>query len=184
MIKRAVITVVAVLMLASVALANGDHGGPGGPGGPGPGDFGMGGPGGGIVGSDGTIYITREASTSTSTSHVFEVVAIRSTGTTAFTATLPSGGRDVRLSGTNLLTVADTTASGATSPTSQITAISTASGSTAWTLAIDGRVNGLEPFSGGTYVFIVKPAATSGGTATRTLKAVSNGGAVLWSVTL
>ena len=182
MIKRAVIAVVAVLMLASVAMANGDHGGPGGPGGPG--DFGLGGPGGAIVGSDGTIYITREAASSTSTSRVFEIVAIRSTGTTAFTATLPSGARNAQLSGTNLLTVTDTTASGATSPTSQITAISTANGSTAWTLAIDGRVNGLEPFSGGTYVFIVKPAATSGGTATRTLEAVSNAGAVLWSVTL
>lgn len=183
MMKRAVIAVVAVMMVAGAAMANGDHGGPGGPGG----DHGpaFGGPGGGaIIGSDGTIYITREAASSTSTSRVFEVVAIRSTGTTAFTATLPSGAGHVDLSGTNLLAVTDTTASGATSPTSLITAISTTTGATGWTLAIDGRVGGLEPFSGGTYVQIHKPAATTGGTATRTLEAVSNAGAVLWTVTL
>lgn len=185
MIKRAVIAVVAVMMLTSVAMANGEHGGSaGGPGGPGE-ERGFGGPGGGaIVGSDGTIYITREAASSTSGNRVFEVVAIRSTGTTAFTATLPSGASHVELSGTNLLAVTDTTASGATSPTSKITAISTATGATAWTLAIDGRVQGLEPFSGGTYVQIVKPATTTGGSATRTLEAVSNSGSVLWTVTL
>src|SRR5260221_3347113 len=182
MLKRAVVAVVAVMMLSGVAMANGDHGGPGGPG---PSDFGgLGGPGGAIVGSDGTIYITREAATSTSSNRVFEVVAIRSTGTTAFTATLPSGARHVELSGTNLLTVTDTTASGATSPTSEITAISAATGATAWTLNIDGRVTGIEPFSGGTYVTIVKPAATTGGAATRTLEAVSASGSVLWSVSI
>ncbi len=115
---------------------------------------------------------------------MFEVVAIRSTGTTAFTATLPSGSRHVDLSGSNLLAVTDTTASGATSPTSEITAISTATGATAWTLNIDGRVTGIEPFSGGTYVTIVKPAATTGGAATRTLEAVSASGSVLWSVSI
>lgn len=181
MIKRAVIAVMAVMLVAGAAMANGEHGGPGGPGG----ELGLGGPRGeAIIGSDGTIYITREAAASTSSSRVFEVVAIRSTGATAFTATLPSGAGHVELSGTNLLAVTDTTASGATSPTSQITAISTSTGATAWTLAIDGRVTSLEPFSGGTYVQIVKPAATTGGSATRTLEAVSNTGSVLWSVTL
>jgi hypothetical protein len=79
MIKRAVTAVVAVMMLAGVAMANG-NGGPSADG-----FFGFGGPGGAIVGSDGSLYLTREAASSTRSNRVFEVVAIRPTGTTAFT---------------------------------------------------------------------------------------------------
>jgi outer membrane protein assembly factor BamB len=185
MIKRLLLSMLFVTMTAGLAFANG-HGGPGGAGGPGggPGDFGREGGGPLLVGSDGTVYIVRAAASSTAANPVEELVAIRSTGTTAFTVTLPSGAHGVELSGTNLLTVVNTTASGATSPTSQIVAISTATGATAWTLNIDGRVASLEPFSGGTYVVVVKPATTSGGTATRTLEAVSNSGSVLWSVAI
>lgn len=178
MIKRAVTAVVAVMLLTGVALANGNAEPSA------DGLFAFGGLGGAIVGSDGSLYLTREASSSTRSNRVFEVVAIRSTGTTAFTTALPSGADHVELSGSNLLAVTDTTASRGASPTSAITAISTASGATAWTLNIDGRVTGILPFNGGTYVTFVKPAATSGGTATRTLEAVSDSGAVLWSMAL
>jgi outer membrane protein assembly factor BamB len=182
MIKRVLTAALALMMTAGLALAN-ERGGPGGAGGPGP--RGEDGPHGNLtVGSDGTVYFVRAAATSTAATPVSEVVAIRSTGATAFTATLPSGAHGVELSGANLLTVTDTTVTGAATPTEKITAISTSTGATAWTLNIDGRVASLEPFSGGTYVLIFKPAATSGGTATRTLEAVSGSGAVLWSVTL
>jgi outer membrane protein assembly factor BamB len=182
MMKRVLAATFALMMMAAVAMADG-HGGPGGSGGPGGerGDFGA--HANLTVGSDGTVYITRAAATSTAASPLFEVVAIRSTGATAWTATLPTGSRDVELSGTNLLTVTDTTASGAATPTEKITAISAATGVVVWTLSIDGRVSSLEPFSGGTYVVVVKPSTTSGGTSTRTLEAVSSAGAVLWSVT-
>jgi hypothetical protein len=184
MIKRALTAALALMMTAGLALAN-ERGGPGGAGGPGGGPRGEEGPHGNLtVGSDGTVYIVRAAATSTAATQVFEVVAIRSTGTTAFTTTLPSGAHGVELSGANLLAVTDTTVTGAATPTEKITAISTSAGATAWTLNIDGRVASLEPFSSGTYVIIFKPAATSSGTATRTLEAVSSSGAVLWSVTL
>ena len=67
---------------------------------------------------------------------------------------------------------------------STITAISTASGATAWTKSIAGRVGELAPFSGGTYVFVTVPAATSGGSATHSIVAIDNNGNTLWTVTL
>ena len=165
MIKKLMLSLLFVTMTAGLAFADG-HGGPGGAGGPG--EYGREGGGPLLVGSDGTVYIVRAAGSSTAANRVEELVAIRSTGTTAFTVTLPSGAHEVELSGTNLLTVINTTASGAT----------------AWTLNIDGRVTSLEPFSGGTYVVVVKPPTTSGGTANRTLEAVSNSGTVLWSIAI
>jgi len=65
-----------------------------------------------------------------------------------------------------------------------LTAISTASGATAWTKAIAGRIGDLAPFNGGTYVFVTVPATTSGGSATHSIVAVDNNGNTLWTVTL
>jgi hypothetical protein len=185
--KRLLIAVFAMTLVAGAAVANeGGHGG--GPGN-GPADLGRdGGDHGAIVGSDGTVYVVKASSTTTSgtTTVTRQVVAIRSTGTTAWTATLPAGARDLELSGPNLITVTEsaTTTGGITTVTSTLTAISTNSGATAWTRTIDGRVGELTPFSGGTYVFVAKPATTSGGSATHSLVAVGNDGAVLWTVSL
>lgn len=174
--KKAVLAV-AFLMLAAVAGAH-DHGsnGMGGPG------NGPGGPEGGLtVGSDGTVYVTSEATSNGTTTA--SVTAISPAGTTLWTATLPGRGRLV-LSDGNLIQVTKTEATSTTAASSTLTAISTVTGKTAWTLTANGIVGELHPFSGGTYAVVVTPAATSGANATRTLEAISNSGAVLWSVPL
>lgn len=176
--KKTLITTIAMLMLASLAIANG--GGHGGLGGPGPGDFGEGNL---LVASDGTVFLTHTVVDTATRTATTTVTAIRSTGTTAWTATLANRDGHLVLSGSNLLSVTVTAASGET-VSSTITALSTASGAVAWTRTISGRVTELEPFSGGTYAIVVVPATTSGGTATRQLVAIGNDGSVLWTVTV
>ena len=161
--KKVSVVFAALLMVAAVASAQ--HGG-----GPGPG--GDRGPGGdAIVGSDGTIYIT----------HGTAITAVRSTGTVAWTATLSTAGH-VTLSDGNLIVENATRASDGT-VTMTLTAISTASGATAWTKTINGHAE-LFPFSGGTYAIVVVPATTSGGTATRSLIGISNSGSTLFTLAL
>src|SRR5438067_2948976 len=175
--KKTGIAVLALLMIATFAVAN-DHGapGPGGPGGHGPG-------GGGYfdVADDGTVIITRAAASSTAASPVAEVVAIRN-GAIAWTSTLPSVHTEVEPSGTQVLEAYDTTATGATTPTTTIKALSLSNGAAAWTLGITGRVENLTPYSGGTYAVVIIPATTTGGTATRNLVAISSTGAVTSTV--
>ena len=161
--KKVSVVFVALLMVAAVASAQ--HGG-----GPGPG--GEHGPGGGaIVGSDGTIYITNGTA----------ITAVRSTGTVAWTATLSAAGH-VTLSDGNLIAENATRASDGT-VTTTLTAVSTASGATAWTKTINGHAE-LFPFSGGTYAIVVVPPTTSGGTATRSLIGISNSGSTLFTLAL
>ena len=178
--KKTGMAVLALLMAATFAAAN-DH-----PGAPGPaaGTAGHGPEGEGAyldVASDGTVIITRSAASSTSTNPVAELVAIRN-GAVAWTATLPSPRTETEISGAQVIEVIDSTASGATTPTTMLTALSTANGTQAWTLNITGRVNRLTPFSGGTYAVVLIPAATSGGTPTRNLVAISGSGVVLSTV--
>ncbi|MBV8517347.1 MAG: hypothetical protein JO197_08080 [Acidobacteria bacterium] len=184
--KRTLVLVLAMWMIAAVASANG-----GGHGGPPPsgfddrgGDHG-GGPGGEplIVGTDGTVYITRGITDSATNTTTTTVSAITPAGATAWTVTLPSGRGPLLLSGSNLLTVRETEASDG-SETSTITAIATSNGATAWTLNLNGDVTGLRPFSGGTYATVVVPPATSTASPTRSLVAISNSGTILWTVTL
>ena len=174
--KRLITAVSALLLIATVAVAN-DHGGPG-----------FGGPNDGfggspiLVGSDGTVFVTHttvDTSTHTATS---TITAIGSNGTTKWTATLTNAGRLV-LSGSNLLTVSEARPSGS-SVTSTLTAISAATGATAWTKTITGAVEDLIPFNGGTYAVVIVPAATSGGSATRSLTAIDNNGNTLWTVSV
>ena len=171
---------IAVMMFAALAFANGpEHGG--GPGGPG--DFG-GGPGGLTVDSNGTIYLTVETAAGTSTTApAFAIKAIGSAGATLWTSANFSG-EHFELVNSNLIGVSVTRATSTTAASSTITALSTATGTQAWTLAVDGIVTDIHPFSGGFYAVVVTPAATSGASATRTLEAISNSGTVLWKVTL
>jgi hypothetical protein len=179
--KRILIAVFALTLVTGAAFAQHGPGGPGGPAGDhGPGDRGP--EGGLIVGSDGTVFLIQPSSTSTSAAPSFTVKAIRSSGSTAWTATFNGPGH-LELSGSNLLQVSSTTASDGT-VSSTITAISAASGTVAWTRTLSGRVQELRPFSGGTYAVAVVPAATSGGTATRSLVAIGNDGSVLWTVSI
>jgi hypothetical protein len=178
--KRVLIALLAISMMTGVAFA---HDGPPPGGGHGPGDGGGRDGGGGIiVASDGSAYVTKASSTSTSAAPSFVLAAIRSTGSTAWSVTI-NGRPDLTLSGSNLINVAEATASDGT-VTSTLTAYSTASGTAVWTRTLNGRVQDLRPFSGGTYAVVVVPATTSGGTPTRSLVAIGNDGSVLWTVAI
>jgi hypothetical protein len=175
--KKTGIAVLALLMAATFAVAN-EHGG--GPGGPGPGR-GFEGDDHLNVAADGTVIITRAAASNTTANPVAEVVAIRN-GAIAWTSTLPSPHADVVISGTQVIEVYDNTATGATTPTTALRALSLSNGAQAWTLSITGRVTDLTPFSGGTYAVVVIPATTTGGTATRNLVAISSSGTITSTV--
>lgn len=176
--KRIAILTLSLLLTAGVASARGGHGGPG------PGDDGRG-PGGGgnaIVASDGTIFVTRTVSDSATGDATTQIVAVSPSGATLWTQSVTGGRGHFVLSGSNLLSVSDSSTD--TAAASTITARAIATGAVAWTVNLSGRVTDLEPFSGGTYAIVVTPAATEGGTATRSLVAISSSGATLWTVAL
>jgi len=172
--KRIVILTLSLLLTAGIAEARGG-GHPGGPGG---------GPDGGnaIVASDGTIFVMRVVTDSATDTSTAQIIAVSSSGATLWTQTISEGRGRLLLSGSNLLSVSGSSTDSATSST--ITARSTATGAVAWTATVSGRVTDLEPFSGGTYAIVVTPPATEGGTATRSLVAISSSGATLWTVAL
>lgn len=177
--KRALIAFLAVMMIAGGAFAQGGGGGRGGHG-PGGDD---GGPGANLIVTDnGTVFIVNTARDSATDTSTTTIKAISTSGATLWTATLSSGRGHLFLSGGNLLSVTDSSTT--TAVQSTITAIATATGATAWTLNVAGRVQGLEAFSGGTYAVVVVPPAAEGGAATRSLVAISNSGTILWSVAL
>jgi hypothetical protein len=178
--KKTITVALALMMAATLAVAN-DHGAPGGPGGPGGPGRGVEGDGHLSVAADGTVVVTRAAATSTTANPVAEVVAIRN-GAIVWSATLPSPRADVEISGSQVIEVTDTTASGASSPTTGLTALSLSNGAQAWTLNITGRVTDLTPYSGGTYAVVIIPAATTGGTPTRNLVAISTSGTITSTV--
>lgn len=178
--KRILTATLVMLLTAGVALANGPGGrGPGGPGGPN--DGGMPGGGNAIVAADGTLFVTRRVVDTATNTSTTQLIAITTAGSTAWTVTLTDNGH-FRLSGSNLLSVSSSATD--TAVTSTVTARSTATGAVAWTATINGRVTDLEPFSGGTYAIVVTPAATTGGTATRSVVALSNSGTTLWTAAI
>jgi hypothetical protein len=175
--KKTITLALALMMAATLAVAN-EHGGPGGPGGPG---RGVEGDGHLSVAADGTVVVTRAAASSTTATPVAEVVAIRG-GAIVWSKTLASPRSDVEISGAQVIEVTDTTASGASSPTTTLTAFALSTGAQAWTLNITGRVNDLTSYSGGTYAVVIIPATTTGGTPTRNLVAISTGGTITSTV--
>lgn len=180
--KKAAASVLALMMMASVALGDGrPQGGPGGPGPRPAGVEGRDGAGDVQVAADGTVYITRTVVDNTAGTITTQVTAVRSTGTVAFTVSL-AGQRHLFLSGNNLISISETSTGGVVSTT--LSGISATSGAATWTRTIAGRVTSLEAFSGGTYAIVIAPAATAGGTATRSLVAIGNDGSLLWTVTL
>ncbi len=184
--KRVLIAFLAVMMIAGAAFAQG--GAPGGGRRPGQGGPGGGGeergPGGNVIVADnGTVFaVADDPGDLQAPSPSMEIKAISTTGATLWTSTLSNRRGRLVLSGSNLLSVSDSSTDAAASST--ITAISTASGATAWTLNITGRITDLEPYSGGTYAVVVTPAATDDAPPTRSLVAISNSGTVLWSASL
>jgi hypothetical protein len=171
--KRLSVAVLALLMTASLAYANGGGGHRGAPGGDAPAGGNL------IVAADGTVLVTRTVTDSATNTSTTTLTAFNTAGVQAWSVTLTDRGHFV-LSGSNLLSVAE----GATEGTSVITARSLSTGAVAWTVNITGRVTDLETFNGGTYAVVVVPPATTGGTATRSLIAISNTGATLWTKAL
>jgi hypothetical protein len=190
--KKVLTAAFAFLMVASIAAANGPGHGPGGSGDMGGmrgdmggmrGDMG-GGPGGNLtVSSNGTVFLTSSTYDSATSTSTTTIKAISASGTVLWTKTLTNARGHFELSGSNLLNVSETAATDGT-VTSTITAISGATGATAWTKTVTGHVGSLTPFSGGTYAVVVVPASTTGGTATRSLIAISDSGATLWTLAL
>jgi hypothetical protein len=177
--KKTGIAVLALLMTATLAVAN-DHGGPGGSAN-GFGGRGIEADGHLNVAADGTVIVRRAAASSTTANPVAEIIAIRN-GAIAWSATLASPRTEVELSGAQVIEVTDTTASGASTPTTGLTALNVSNGAQAWTLSITGRVEDLTPYSGGTYAVVIIPATTTGGTATRNLVAISSTGVITSTV--
>lgn|SRR5262245_4169382 len=169
--KKIAVAFLALFMMATIASAQ--HGGGHGPGGGPREGFGPGGP--ALVGSDGTLFIVSGDDASTT------IKAISSTGTVAWTSTVAVEGH-VIISDGNLIVESDARASDGT-VTTTLTAISAASGATAWTKTINGHVH-LVPFSGGTYAIVTVPPATSGGSATRSVIGISNSGSTLFTLAL
>jgi hypothetical protein len=97
--KKTGIAVLALLMVATFAVADG-HGGPGPAGGPG--GRGIEGDGHLSVAADGTVIVKRAAASSTTATPVAEVIAIRN-GAIAWSATLPSPRSQVELSGSQVI---------------------------------------------------------------------------------
>jgi hypothetical protein len=183
--KRFIIAVLATTLLAMPLSARGGGNGgnnPNGGNGGGPHGPGIGRDNGAnvIVAADGTVFVVRATVDSTTNAVTRTVTAITPAGATAWTANLPANHGRLVLSGSNLLTLSDA-ADGTVNTT--ITALSTATGAVSWTLNVAGRVQELEAFSGGTYAVVVTPATTTAA-ATRSLVAISNSGAILWTVAL
>ncbi len=163
-------------------------------------------PGGAIVGSDGTIFLVRQTDSNNDGLFTPEVVAIRPTGATAWTAALERGMVTLRLSvsGSNLLAAWQAYEVGMGSdldpnatPKSQLVAFSALTGVVAWRLDIEGFIADIEPFSGGTYVVTAKRpdfdempgrggmhAPGDGQNGSSQLIAVNNDGKILWTVPL
>jgi hypothetical protein len=112
-----------------------------------------------------------------------QVERITSSGAVAWTITIADRRERLVLSGSNLISVTESTAPDGT-VSSTLTGISTSSEAAAWTRTLTGRVLELEPFSAGTYAIVVAGATTTSGSATRSLVAIGNDGSVLWTATL
>lgn len=200
--SRMIIAVAASLLAAHIATAQmggGMHGGSGTSGGMGYGSDMMGRL--LTVGADGVVYTLRGVTTTTGVPRV-EVVAIRPTGTTAWTATVDGRMTRLELSG-NLVLVASGNGgmgmdrgNGSTDEKSRLVALSAASGAVQWQVEIDGVAMAIEPFAGGVYALVVKwEGTTSGGTGMhrgaigtktvkRSLAAFDTAGKLLWTLPL
>lgn len=144
-------------------------------------DFGRGGDEGLLFSSDGTVYIVRSMSTTTTAA---EMVAISSSGVVVWRSAMTSGRGHLVLSGSNLINVTGNAATTTAAATSTLTAMSAATGTQVWMLTFDGRVGDLRPFSGGTYAVVVAPSATAGTAPSRMLVGISNSGTVLFKVAI
>lgn len=143
-----------------------------------------------VVGTDGVLYVVRNVLSATNTP-AGEVVAIRPSGTIAWTAKLQSVVHRVEFAGASVLVATGPAMGGmgrwpvGGALTSSVVALSAASGSVVWQTALDGVVTGIEPFASGAYVLIHVPNVSSTTMSVkRSVVAIDNTGKVTWKVDL
>lgn len=154
-----------------------------------------------IVGSDGVLYTLRVSPVSATQAASVDVVAIRPSGTQAWSAKVEGRMTRLELSGTLVLVSAgsgdigmDGSFGNGTDP-SRLVALSATSGSVQWTVNLDAQVASLEPFTGGVYALLVRRDGTSSGNGMfngsngtspmkRSLAAIDNAGKLLWTIDL
>lgn len=154
------------------------------------------------VGTDGVVYTLRAPVTTTTQTPSVDVVAIRPTGTTAWTTKIEGRMTRLELSGSLLLVASGAGDMGMDgwnesggNDASRLIALSAASGSTQWQLDLDGVVSAIEPFSGGIYALTVQHDGINTGNGMhngsngstsmkRSVAAIDNAGKVLWSIDL
>lgn len=218
-ITRIAIALAATLLVAQIATAQmgGGMHRPGSPSNPGPG-YGsgpmigggfMGAPNELIVAPNGTVFTIRHSASATATAPAIDIVAVLPSGTIAWSTTLAGGTRNLTLAGDLLVmtsgaNIGDGIPNNYAAATTQLTALSVVTGAQQWELDLDGRVQAIEPFTGGIYVLLVEHDVTAPATGvpfgprgglnpgpgygyglgTRTLAAISDAGAVLWTLEL
>lgn len=162
-----------------------------------------------LVAPDGMVFTIRHSPAATDTAPAIDIVAVLPSGAIAWSTTLAGGTRDLTLAGNLLILVSganigDGIPNNYADAKTQLTALSVVTGAKQWELELDGRVQAIEPFNGGVYVLVVEhdgltpPAAPSYGPrnglrsgpgygyglGTRSLAAISDAGAVLWTLSL
>ena len=154
------------------------------------------------IGADGVVYTLRTSVATSTQKPAVEVVAVRPTGTVAWTTRIEGRMTRLEVSGNFLLVASGSGDMGkdgwnqaAGDNASRLIALSAASGSVQWQVSLDGFVAAIEPFSGGVYVLIVQHARTSTGNGMpngpngssvmkRSVAAIDNAGKVLWKLDL
>lgn len=161
-----------------------------------------------IVAPNGTVFTIRHSASATATAPAIDIVAVLPSGTIAWSTTLAGGTRNLTLAGdlvivTSGANIGDGIPNNDPAAKTQLTALSIVTGAKQWELEIDGRVQATEPFAGGIYALVVEhdataPAGTTSGPrngmyrgpgngyglGTRSLAAISNSGALLWTLEL
>ena len=154
-----------------------------------------------VVGTDGVLYTFRTSETTTTQVPAVDVVAIRPTGTQAWSTKVEGSMTRLELTGTLVLLATGSGDMGMDgsfddeTDASRLVALSAASGAVQWGLALDGHVASLEPFSGGIYALLMRHDGTNSGNGMhngsngttlmkRSIAAIDNAGKVLWTIDL
>lgn len=154
-----------------------------------------------IVGADGVLYTLRPSATPTTQVPAVDVVAMRPTGTQAWSARVDGRMTRLEVTGTLVLVAAGSGDMGMDesfdddADASRLVALSAASGSVQWSLDLNGHVASLKPFSGGVYALLMRHDGTSSGNGMhsgsngtismkRSVAAIDNAGKVLWTIDL
>lgn len=154
-----------------------------------------------IVDKDGVAYTLSTSTTTTQQAPSVDVIAIRPAGTIAWNRKIDGRLTRLELSGNFVLVASGSGDMGMNGDDAEdvdasvLYALSASSGEIQWKVDLDGIVSAIEPFSGGTYIVVVKHDGVgagsnmqngSNGTTSmdRSIAAIDNDGKVLWSIDL